>query len=280
MRPVLASPPGPSARVRAFNGCVARGRRSVRSIKPCLRRDPIAHLDGLAPPTSPSRLPPARGLVHAQRARLGLRDGRARSRSSSTTRTARWRRPRLGCARCWSPRSSARPPPRIWTAPASAACCRPLPRRGGGLRGAGAADLRRRGSRARPGLAAVDGTLALVGRALTRAAVAATLKPTGELEAGNTLLNVSFSLCFAIGPALGGLVVVARGVERRAVGERRALRRDEHHPRYEPLRCPPAHADAGDGWLARVRAGISHALGNRRCAASSSPTPSHLSAPR
>src|SRR6266508_2729777 len=48
-------------------------------------------------------------------------------------------------------------------------------------------------------LAAADGTLALVGRALTRAAVAATLKPTGELDTGNTLLNVSFSLCFAIG---------------------------------------------------------------------------------
>src|SRR6185369_298504 len=43
-------------------------------------------------------------------------------------------------------------------------------------------------------LAAVDGILALVGRALTRAAVAATLKPDGQLEAGNTLLNVSFSV--------------------------------------------------------------------------------------
>ena len=61
-------------------------------------------------------------------------------------------------------------------------------------------------------LAAIDGTLALVGRALTRAAVAATLKPLGELEPGNALLNVSFSLCFAIGPALGGLVVGAYGV--------------------------------------------------------------------
>ena len=26
---------------------------------------------------------------------------------------------------------------------------------------------------------------------------------------------------------------------------------------------PPAHADAGDGWLARLRAGLGHALGNR-----------------
>ena len=46
----------------------------------------------------------------------------------------------------------------------------------------------------------MDGILALVGRALTRAAVAATLKPDGQLEAGNTLLNVSFSVCFASAP--------------------------------------------------------------------------------
>src|SRR5512132_2600060 len=61
-------------------------------------------------------------------------------------------------------------------------------------------------------LEALDGTLALVGRALTKAAVAATLKPIGLLEAGNTMLNVSFSLCFAIGPALSGLVVAGYGV--------------------------------------------------------------------
>jgi predicted MFS family arabinose efflux permease len=111
-------------------------------------------------------------------------------------------------------------------------------------------------------LAAVDGTLALVGRALTRAAVAATLKPAGLLEPGNTLLNVSFSLCFAIGPALGGLVVAGYGVSAAlwvssaifvamtvALGTSRSL--------------PPAHAQAGEGWLARLRAGIGHALGNR-----------------
>jgi predicted MFS family arabinose efflux permease len=61
-------------------------------------------------------------------------------------------------------------------------------------------------------LAAADGILALVGRALTRGAVAATLKPDGQLDAGNTLLNVSFSLSFAIGPAIGGLVIAAWGV--------------------------------------------------------------------
>jgi hypothetical protein len=40
-------------------------------------------------------------------------------------------------------------------------------------------------------LAAIDGTLALAGRALTRAVVAALLEPDGELRAGNAILNVA-----------------------------------------------------------------------------------------
>jgi predicted MFS family arabinose efflux permease len=107
-------------------------------------------------------------------------------------------------------------------------------------------------------LAAADGTLALAGRALTRAAVAATLKPLGLLEPGNALLNVSFSVCFAAGPALGGLVIAGFGTAAAlwvsaglflamavALGTSRAL--------------PGARAEAGDGWLARLRAGIDHA---------------------
>src|SRR5215207_5552506 len=56
-------------------------------------------------------------------------------------------------------------------------------------------------------LAAVDGALALAGRALTRAVVATALEPTGELRAGNALLNVAFTGGAAVGPALAGLVV-------------------------------------------------------------------------
>jgi predicted MFS family arabinose efflux permease len=110
-------------------------------------------------------------------------------------------------------------------------------------------------------LAAADGILALVGRALTRGAVAATLKPDGELEAGNTLLNVSFSLSFAIGPAIGGLVIAAWGVAAGlwvSAGLFAAMTVTLATSRT----LPPAHADAGESWLARVRAGISHALGN------------------
>jgi MFS family permease len=62
-------------------------------------------------------------------------------------------------------------------------------------------------------LAAVDGALALAGRALTRAVVAAALEPSGELRAGNALLNVAFTGGAAVGPALAGLVVAGFGVQ-------------------------------------------------------------------
>lgn len=62
-------------------------------------------------------------------------------------------------------------------------------------------------------LAAVDGALALAGRALTRAVVATALEPSGELRAGNALLNVAFTGGAAIGPALAGLAVAGFGVQ-------------------------------------------------------------------
>lgn len=62
-------------------------------------------------------------------------------------------------------------------------------------------------------LAAVDGCLALAGRSLTRAVVAALLEPSGELRAGNALLNVAFTGGAAVGPALAGLVVAGFGVQ-------------------------------------------------------------------
>jgi MFS transporter, ENTS family, enterobactin (siderophore) exporter len=111
-------------------------------------------------------------------------------------------------------------------------------------------------------LAALDGVLALVGRALTRAAVAATLKPIGQLEAGNTLLNVSFSVCFAIGPAIGGLTVAAFGVSA-ALWVSAAMFLAMAVILVTSRSLPPAHANAAGGWLARLRAGLGHALGNR-----------------
>lgn len=60
-------------------------------------------------------------------------------------------------------------------------------------------------------LASVDGALALTGRALTRAVVASLLEPTGELRAGNAVLNVAFTGGAAIGPGVAGLVVAGFG---------------------------------------------------------------------
>ncbi|MFN8163432.1 MAG: MFS transporter [Solirubrobacterales bacterium] len=62
-------------------------------------------------------------------------------------------------------------------------------------------------------LATIDGALALTGRSLTRAVVAALLEPTGQLRAGNALLNVAFTGGAAIGPGLAGLVVAGFGVQ-------------------------------------------------------------------
>jgi MFS family permease len=61
-------------------------------------------------------------------------------------------------------------------------------------------------------LALADGAIAIAGRALTRAAVASALKPSGSLAAGNKLLNVLFSVAFAAGPALAGAVIHVAGV--------------------------------------------------------------------
>jgi Transmembrane secretion effector len=62
-------------------------------------------------------------------------------------------------------------------------------------------------------LAAVDGALALAGRALTRAVVVTSLEPTGELRAGNAVLNVAFTGGAALGPAFAGLTVAGLGVQ-------------------------------------------------------------------
>jgi MFS family permease len=62
-------------------------------------------------------------------------------------------------------------------------------------------------------LAAIDGALALTGRAVTRAVVAALLEPTGELRAGNAVLNVAFTGSAALGPGIAGLIVAGFGAQ-------------------------------------------------------------------
>src|SRR5262249_12383932 len=61
-------------------------------------------------------------------------------------------------------------------------------------------------------LGAVDGTLALAARALTRSTSAALLTPFGLLRRGNALFNIGFTAAGALGPAIAGVVVARAGV--------------------------------------------------------------------
>src|SRR3954452_3520850 len=61
-------------------------------------------------------------------------------------------------------------------------------------------------------LGAVDGTLALAARALTRSTSAALLEPAGLLRRGNALFNVGFTAAGALGPAIAGVLVAHAGV--------------------------------------------------------------------
>ncbi len=60
-------------------------------------------------------------------------------------------------------------------------------------------------------LALLDGTVAIVARALSRTAMAHVLRPVDLLHEGNAVVNAVFSVCFMVGPLLGGVVVVAGG---------------------------------------------------------------------
>ena len=58
-------------------------------------------------------------------------------------------------------------------------------------------------------LALLDGTLALVGRGISRGAIASILSTRGLLREGNALVNVAFGLASVVGLAAGGVLVSA-----------------------------------------------------------------------
>ena len=60
-------------------------------------------------------------------------------------------------------------------------------------------------------LAFLDGTVALVARAITRAATVSVTAAAGLLRDGNAVSNAAFSVCFMFGPGLGGALVAAGG---------------------------------------------------------------------
>lgn len=107
-------------------------------------------------------------------------------------------------------------------------------------------------------LAIVDGTLALTGRGLSRAAIAAALKPAGLLREGNAIINGAFAVTVAAGPAAGGLLVAWGGASLAlwldaasflAVAVLLHLRRGS---------LPVAPHEERQRWTARLRDGLSY----------------------
>jgi MFS family permease len=60
-------------------------------------------------------------------------------------------------------------------------------------------------------LALVDGIAALTARSLARTATVSVTSAVGLLREGNAVANAAFSVCFMLGPAIGGAVVAAGG---------------------------------------------------------------------
>jgi MFS family permease len=110
-------------------------------------------------------------------------------------------------------------------------------------------------------LGAVDGTLALAARALTRSTSAVLLEPANLLRRGNALFNIGFTAAGAIGPALAGVVVAHAGVTA-------ALWADAASFALVALmlasaRSLPGGERAEGGWFGRLRDAVEFVRGRR-----------------
>jgi MFS family permease len=104
-------------------------------------------------------------------------------------------------------------------------------------------------------IAALDGTLALMGRALTRSVAAAMLEPSGELRSGNAILNIAFTGGAAVGPAVGGIVVAGLGLQSALLLDALSFLAIALLMFAGPL----PHAEPGEGrWRDRIRAGLAY----------------------
>jgi predicted MFS family arabinose efflux permease len=113
-------------------------------------------------------------------------------------------------------------------------------------------------------LTLLDGTLALAARPIARATSAAVTMPRGALREANAILNVSFSTCFMVGPAIGGAVVVAGGTEAAMIvnaGLFFAISATFLLARQLPR---PAENAERQSAIQRLRAGVAHIRGTRR----------------
>jgi Major Facilitator Superfamily len=106
-------------------------------------------------------------------------------------------------------------------------------------------------------LALVDGVAALTARALARAATVSVTSAVGLLREGNAVANAGFSVCFMLGPAIGGAVVAAGGTSAALIANGclfgvigLTLATASAFPRPAPIRAPAK---------GRVRAAIQYA---------------------
>jgi MFS family permease len=107
-------------------------------------------------------------------------------------------------------------------------------------------------------LAFCDGALALTARALSRGAVASTLRPAGRLREGNALLNVAFAVTSAAGPALAGLLVSVSGVHTVLWLDGASFLAVAALLFAARRTLPTTEVEAGEPWRERLRAGLEH----------------------
>src|SRR4051794_4212500 len=103
-------------------------------------------------------------------------------------------------------------------------------------------------------LGAVDGTVALAARALTRSTSAALLEPHGLLRRGNALFNIGFTAAGALGPAIAGVVVAGAGVSAALWAGAASL--SPVALLIAGARSLPARGGPGGGWGGRPRGAV------------------------
>ena len=107
-------------------------------------------------------------------------------------------------------------------------------------------------------LALVDGVAALTARSLARAATVSVTSAAGLLREGNAVTNAAFSVCFMLGPAIGGAVVAAGGTSAALIADGVPVRADrvDARDREGPARARRRTRASAKG---RVRAAIAYA---------------------
>jgi MFS family permease len=110
-------------------------------------------------------------------------------------------------------------------------------------------------------LAALDGILALTGRAVTRAVIGGLLEPHDLLREGNALFNIGFAAASVGGAALGGLLVASVGVEWALIVDAASFAAIALI--LLTCRTLPSAAPERERFMARMRAGLRYAWRNR-----------------